>query len=110
MSHPVVHFEVSGNDLGKLQEFYGELFGWKTEKVEGDMPSADRTAHLGETINAFCNPPTLGEFNGGVCANLSGAGLVDCLRNRVECRFCRMWNAIDNMAIDCSAWSGTTCP
>lgn len=71
---------------------------------------ADRTAHLGETISAFCNPAMSGEFAGGVCANLSGAALVDCLRNRIECRFCRMWNAIDNMAIDCGTWSGTACP
>ena len=36
MTHPVVHFEVSGKDLGKLQSFYGELFGWKTQKVPGE--------------------------------------------------------------------------
>jgi predicted enzyme related to lactoylglutathione lyase len=40
MSHPVVHFEVAGKDLGKLQQFYGELFGWKTQKVESEMPYA----------------------------------------------------------------------
>jgi uncharacterized protein len=40
MSHPVVHFEVSGKDLDKLQKFYGELFGWKTQKAQGDMPYA----------------------------------------------------------------------
>jgi predicted enzyme related to lactoylglutathione lyase len=40
MAHPVVHFEVSGKDLDKLQSFYGELFGWKTQKVPGDMPYA----------------------------------------------------------------------
>ena len=40
MAHPVVHFEVSGSDLGKLQEFYGEVFGWKTQKVPGEMPYA----------------------------------------------------------------------
>jgi predicted enzyme related to lactoylglutathione lyase len=40
MSHPVVHFEVSGKDLDKLQGFYSELFGWKTQKVPGEMPYA----------------------------------------------------------------------
>jgi len=40
MTHPVVHFEVSGKDLDKLQSFYGELFGWKTQKVPGYMPYA----------------------------------------------------------------------
>ncbi|MBA3736347.1 MAG: glyoxalase [Actinobacteria bacterium] len=40
MAHPVVHFEVSGKDLDKLQTFYTELFGWNTQKVPGDMPYA----------------------------------------------------------------------
>ena len=40
MAHPVLHFEVAGKDLGKLQSFYSELFGWKTQKVPGDMPYA----------------------------------------------------------------------
>src|SRR3954467_14614913 len=40
MAHPVVHFEVSGQDLDKLNSFYAELFGWKTQKVPGDMPYA----------------------------------------------------------------------
>jgi hypothetical protein len=71
---------------------------------------ADRTAHLSETITALCDPPTFGEFDAGLCANLTGVGLVDCLRNRIECRFCRMFNAIDNMAVDCATWSGAACP
>jgi predicted enzyme related to lactoylglutathione lyase len=29
MAHPVVWFEVLGNDGAKLQAFYAELFGWK---------------------------------------------------------------------------------
>src|SRR2546423_1386893 len=40
MTHPVVHFEVSGRDLDKLQKFYGDLFGWKAQKVPGEMPYA----------------------------------------------------------------------
>ena len=40
MSHPVVHFEVSGKDLDKLQGFYSELFGWRTQKVPAEMPYA----------------------------------------------------------------------
>lgn len=35
MSHPVVHFEILGKDGGKLQEFYGNLFGWK---INADNP------------------------------------------------------------------------
>lgn len=33
MANPVIHFEVVGKDLQKLQSFYGELFGWKTEPI-----------------------------------------------------------------------------
>jgi uncharacterized protein len=40
MAHPVVHFEVSGRDLDKLQSFYGDLFGWNIQKVPGAMPYA----------------------------------------------------------------------
>ena len=39
MSHPVIHFEVAGKDLDKLEKFYGELFGWKTQRAES-MPYA----------------------------------------------------------------------
>jgi predicted enzyme related to lactoylglutathione lyase len=35
MADKVVHFEVTGNDGGKLQKFYGDLFGWK---VNADNP------------------------------------------------------------------------
>ena len=40
MAHPVVHFEVTGKDLDKLQSFYSELFGWKTRKLHGETPYA----------------------------------------------------------------------
>jgi len=39
MAHPVVHFEVSGRDLDKLQSFYSELFGWNVQRAQGEMPS-----------------------------------------------------------------------
>ena len=37
MTHPVVHFEVAGRDLDKLEGFYKELFGWETQRAE-QMP------------------------------------------------------------------------
>jgi predicted enzyme related to lactoylglutathione lyase len=33
MANPVVHFEVVGKDIAKLQGFYGDLFGWKTQEI-----------------------------------------------------------------------------
>lgn len=35
MANKVVHFEVTGRDGAKLQQFYGELFDWK---VDADNP------------------------------------------------------------------------
>lgn len=35
MGNPVVHFEVTGKDAGKLQQFYSELFGWE---IKADNP------------------------------------------------------------------------
>jgi uncharacterized protein len=29
MGHPVVHFEITGQDPSKLHEYYSELFGWR---------------------------------------------------------------------------------
>lgn len=40
MAHSVTHFEVTGKDLDTLQRFYSELFGWKTQKIPGDIPYA----------------------------------------------------------------------
>src|ERR1700704_65584 len=36
MNHPVVWFEVLGNDGAKLQRYYADLFGWSI-KVQGPM-------------------------------------------------------------------------
>jgi len=35
MGQPVVHFEVVGKDGAKLQQYYGELFGWA---IDADNP------------------------------------------------------------------------
>ena len=35
MGNPVVHFEITGADSGALQRFYGDLFGWKIQALEG---------------------------------------------------------------------------
>jgi predicted enzyme related to lactoylglutathione lyase len=32
-----VHFEIPANDLEKLKKFYQNLFGWKIEKMPGEM-------------------------------------------------------------------------
>ena len=31
MGHPVVHFEIVGQDAAKLQDYYAQLFGWEID-------------------------------------------------------------------------------
>lgn len=38
MANPVVHFEIGCQDLAKTEHFFGELFGWKTQR---SGPAAD---------------------------------------------------------------------
>ena len=44
MGHPVVHFEIIGQDPAKLRNYYAELFGWEfqtgdaaTEAINGGV-------------------------------------------------------------------------
>jgi len=32
-----VHFEIPADNLEKMKKFYGDLFGWKIEKMPGGM-------------------------------------------------------------------------
>ncbi len=34
----VCHFEIPADDIERAQKFYGELFGWKIEKITGPTP------------------------------------------------------------------------
>lgn len=35
MANPVVHFEIMGSQGDKLRSFYGDLFGWQFNVMEG---------------------------------------------------------------------------
>jgi predicted enzyme related to lactoylglutathione lyase len=37
MPHPIVHFEIIGNDPIALQKFYSETFGWKLSPPAPEM-------------------------------------------------------------------------
>ncbi len=37
MDRTIVHFEIYGDHVPKLKEFYQKLFGWKIEKYSGPM-------------------------------------------------------------------------
>ncbi len=32
MGHPVVHFEIGCKDIAKTEQFFGDLFGWHTQR------------------------------------------------------------------------------
>jgi predicted enzyme related to lactoylglutathione lyase len=33
----IVHFEIPADDVDRARKFYSNLFGWKIEKIEGDI-------------------------------------------------------------------------
>jgi predicted enzyme related to lactoylglutathione lyase len=37
VDHTIVHFEISADDIQKVKNFYGKLFGWKIEKTPGPV-------------------------------------------------------------------------
>jgi predicted enzyme related to lactoylglutathione lyase len=44
MGQPVVHFEITGRDPGRLRAFYGDLFDWE---FDTDSPVADAVSEAG---------------------------------------------------------------
>ena len=59
MAHPVIHFEVLGQDAAALQRFYGQAFGW-------DMQDVMNGSYY------MANPGGDGGINGGVGAAPEG--------------------------------------
>ena len=47
MAAPVTHFEVMAKDGKRAQEFYGNLFGWKFNIVEGGYGMVDTGVKMG---------------------------------------------------------------
>lgn len=58
MSHPVIHFEIQGEDGAQLQEYYSKLFGWK---VSADNP-----------VNYGLVSPEKGGIGGGIASGKPG--------------------------------------
>ena len=58
MPNPVVHFEVMGKDVARLQQFYSDLFGWSirgsadfdnygtVEDQESPTPHRQKQGHM----------------------------------------------------------------
>jgi uncharacterized protein len=62
MANPVVHFEVTGQDGKKLQDFYGKTFGWQI--------NAENPMNYGIVDNAGQG------INGGISAGDGGTKQV----------------------------------
>jgi len=82
------------------------------QSVQADTKTKISTAQaqLLATWTQFCHKTSDDEFHGGVCPGLLGSALTDCLAQRVRCRFCRMVDTADALAINCATWSGGSCP
>lgn len=53
MAQPVVHFEIAGEDPGRLREYYADLFGWEFEAPSTVAPevSAPDTYHFLDLVS-----------------------------------------------------------
>jgi uncharacterized protein len=59
MPNPIVHFEIVGQDGKKLQDFYGNVFGWKIDAnnewnygiVDTDSGGAGIAGGIGPTMD-----------------------------------------------------------
>ena len=64
MDHTIVHFEIPADDVNKIKNFYGSLFGWKMEKTPG-FESMDY--HMAMTVPVDDNmQPVRQGVNGGI--------------------------------------------
>ena len=71
---------------------------------------AKRKSNLLDTITNQCDATSVSTTSfPGACNGMSGATLQGCLIDLAECRFCKMVNAMDGIATDCNAFSGSTC-
>jgi predicted enzyme related to lactoylglutathione lyase len=67
MAHPVVHFEVIGQDPQRLREFFGDLFGWTFDVPSPVAPEVSAPDHYGflELITAADGTGIRGGVGGG---------------------------------------------
>ncbi len=58
----VIHFEIPADDVGRAKEFYGSIFGWELQDMEGMDYTSVRTAAVDEKQM----PTEPGAINGGM--------------------------------------------
>ena len=58
VDHTIVHFEIPADDVEKLGKFYGQLFGWKIEKMPGPVEYwGIQTVPVDERMHACMGSP-----------------------------------------------------
>ena len=95
---------VNAGDVGRCV-----TDGTITQSVQADPKQAFQksTTLFQEADQKVCNG---GEFNSGACSAADFATRETCFIEHAKCRFCQMANAADNLSVDCTTWSGITCP
>jgi predicted enzyme related to lactoylglutathione lyase len=58
----IVHFEIPADDIGRGKDFYGSIFGWEIEDVEGMDYTIVRTVRVDDQQM----PTEPGAINGGM--------------------------------------------
>ena len=61
MSSPLIHFEVAGRDPAKLQQFFGEAFGWD---INADNAMNYGMVNLSGDVGGGIGPAPEGDPNG----------------------------------------------
>jgi uncharacterized protein len=70
-SNPVVHFEMPYEDHKRLTNFYSQAFGWKMNKLGGEMGDYVVAGTAETDQNNMVKTP--GTINGGFYPKVSGA-------------------------------------
>lgn len=63
----IVHFEIPTDDLGRAKDFYGSIFGWQLQDMEGMDYTIVRTVDVDEQQI----PKEAGAINGGMMKRAS---------------------------------------
>jgi hypothetical protein len=92
----------TADDVGDLQACVLNDFTLQFDK---------RKSKILDWISDKCDPFNVSDdVFPGLCDNLTGSTLRDCLVDVTECRVCDMLNTMDGLSADCDALSGITCP
>jgi predicted enzyme related to lactoylglutathione lyase len=62
----VVHFEIPADDIARAKEFYGSIFGWQLQDMEGEAMGGYTLAMTTSVDQATQVPTEPGAINGGL--------------------------------------------